>query len=35
MYVALDEKGRWAVIKALRKGIPPSPADASARPQSR
>ena len=35
MYVALDEKGRWAVIKALRKGIPPSPADASARTQSR
>jgi 1-acyl-sn-glycerol-3-phosphate acyltransferase len=34
MYVALDEKGRWAVIKALRKGIPPSPADASARTQS-
>jgi 1-acyl-sn-glycerol-3-phosphate acyltransferase len=35
MYVALDEKGRWAVIKALRKGIPASPADASARPESR
>jgi 1-acyl-sn-glycerol-3-phosphate acyltransferase len=35
MYVALEEKGRWAVIKALRKGIPVSPADASARTQPR
>jgi 1-acyl-sn-glycerol-3-phosphate acyltransferase len=35
MYVGLEEQGRWAVIKALRKGIPVSPADASARPESR
>jgi 1-acyl-sn-glycerol-3-phosphate acyltransferase len=35
MYVALDEKGRSAVIKALRDGIPASPADATARPESR
>jgi 1-acyl-sn-glycerol-3-phosphate acyltransferase len=35
MYVALEEKGRWAVIKALRKGIPDSPADVSARTQPR
>jgi 1-acyl-sn-glycerol-3-phosphate acyltransferase len=35
MYVALEEKGRWAVIKAIRKGIPGSPADASARTQPR
>jgi hypothetical protein len=34
--VALEEKGRWAVIKALRSGIPSgSPADASARTQPR
>jgi 1-acyl-sn-glycerol-3-phosphate acyltransferase len=36
MYVALEEKGRWAVIKALRSGIQTgSPADASARTQPR
>jgi 1-acyl-sn-glycerol-3-phosphate acyltransferase len=35
MYVGLEEQGRWAVIKALRKGLPAgSPADASARTQS-
>jgi 1-acyl-sn-glycerol-3-phosphate acyltransferase len=31
MYVGLEEKGRWAVIKALRKGLPEASPDAPAR----
>ena len=35
MYVGLEDKGRWAVIKSLRKGLPAgAPSDASARAQS-
>ena len=35
MYVGLEEQGRWAVIKAVRKGLPAgAPSDASARTQS-
>jgi 1-acyl-sn-glycerol-3-phosphate acyltransferase len=30
MYVGLEEKGRWAVIKALRKGLPEASPDAPA-----
>jgi 1-acyl-sn-glycerol-3-phosphate acyltransferase len=30
MYVGLEEKGRWAVIKALRKGLPETSPDAPA-----
>ena len=35
MYVGLEEKGRWAVIKALRKGLPEASPDAAAPTQTR
>jgi 1-acyl-sn-glycerol-3-phosphate acyltransferase len=36
MYVGIEEQGRWAVIKRLRKGLPAAPSpDPAAPPQSR
>ena len=35
MYVGIEEQGRWAVIKRLRKGLPAPSPDPAAPPQSR
>ena len=35
MYVGIEEQGRWAVIKRLRKGLPAPSPDPAARAESR
>ena len=35
MYVGIEEQGRWAVIKRLRKGLPEPSPDPATPPQSR